>query len=112
MKIMSMSSNGPMHALLHSVPPALQSATADLWLHWRLLHTHGQVWVNIVGSLLFLLGASAHKVLFVPFKSLFSQSCESSGGSMVGLMVTSSKKAYAIPRSTAPLPTSVQESPA
>ena len=86
-----------MHALLHSVPPALQSATADLWLHWRLLHTHGQVWVNMVGSLLFLLGASAHKVLFVPFKSLFSQSCESSGGSMVGLMVTSSKKAYAIP---------------
>ena len=31
-----------------------------------------------------------------------SQSCVSSGGSMVGLMVTSSKRAYVIPRSTAP----------
>ena len=31
-----------------------------------------------------------------------SQSCVSSGGSMVGLMVTSSNRAYAIPRSAAP----------
>ena len=31
-----------------------------------------------------------------------SQSCVSSGGSMVGLMVTSSKRAYVIPRSAAP----------
>ena len=30
------------------------------------------------------------------------QSCVSSGGSLVGLMVTSSKRAYAIPRSAAP----------
>ena len=33
---------------------------------------------------------------------VFSQSCVSSGGFMVGLMVTSSKRAYAIPRSVAP----------
>ena len=33
--------------------------------------------------------------------SLFPQSCDSSGGSMVGLMVTS-RRAYAIPRSTVP----------
>ena len=38
----------------------------------------------------------------VPSKSLFPQSCVSSGSSIVGLMVTSSKRAYAIPRSTAP----------
>ena len=31
-----------------------------------------------------------------------SQSCVSSGSSMVGLMATSSKRAYAMPRSTAP----------
>ena len=43
-----------------------------------------------------------HKVLFVPSKSLFPQSGRSSGGSIVGSMVTSSKKAYAIPRSAAP----------
>ena len=40
--------------------------------------------------------------LFVPSKSLFPQSCVSSGGSMMVLMATSSKRAYAIPRSTAP----------
>ena len=48
----------------------------------------------------FLLGPRAHKVLFVPIKILFPQSCVNSG--MVGLNVTSSKRAYAIPRSAAP----------
>ena len=65
--------------------------------------THGQVWVSLLwGHCSFLLGPDAYKVLFVLSKSLFPQSCISSGGSMVGLMVTSSKTAYAIPRSTAP----------
>ena len=41
------------------------------------------------------------KVFFVPSKRPFLQSCVSSGGSVVGLMVTSSKKAYATPKSTA-----------
>ena len=53
------------------------------------------------GHCSFLLGPGVHKVLFVPRKSLFPQSCVSSGGSMVGLMATSTKKAYAIPRSAA-----------
>ena len=35
-------------------------------------------------------------------QSLFPQSCVSSGGSMAGLLATSSKRAYTIPRSTAP----------
>ena len=66
----------------------------------RLLDTHGQVWVSLLwGHCSFLLGPSVHKVLFVPSKSLFPQSCVSSGGPMVGLMATSSKRAYAIPRS-------------
>ena len=43
-----------------------------------------------------------HKVLFVPSESLFLQCCVSSGSSVVGLIVASSKRAYAIPRSTAP----------
>ena len=93
----------PMHALLHLVPVTLQQATTDPCLPWRLLDTHGQVW----GSLLwchysFLLGPDAHEVLFVPSKSLFPQSCVNSGGSMMGLMVTACKRAYAIPRSAAP----------
>ena len=66
----------------------------------RLLDTHRQVWVSLLwGHCSFLLSSGAHKVLFVPSKSLFPQSCVSSSSSMVGLMVTSSKRAYAIPRS-------------
>ena len=92
-----------MQALLHSVPPTLQQATTDPPLCQRLLDTHGQVWVSLLwGHCSFLLGPGAHKVLFVPSKSLFPQSCVSSGGSVVGLMATSSKRAYAIPRPAAP----------
>ena len=39
-----------------------------------------------------LLGPGMHEVLFVPSKSLFTLSCVSSGGSMVGLMVAFSKE--------------------
>ena len=92
-----------MQALLHSVTPTLNQATADPHLCQRLLDTHGHVWVRFLwGHCSFLLGPGVHKVLFVLSKSLFPQSCVSSGGSMVGLMVTSSKRASAIPRSAAP----------
>ena len=102
-KIWRPPSKGPMHALPHSVPPTLQHATTDPRLHWRLLGTHGQVWVSLLwGHCSFLLGPGAHKVLLVPSKSLFPPSCVSSGGSVVGLMVTSSKRAYTISRSAAP----------
>ena len=103
MKIMAPPSKSSMHGLLHSVPPTLQQATADPCLCQRLLDIHRQVWVSVFwGHCSFLLGPGAHKVLFVPSKSLFPQSCVSSGGSMMGLMATSSKRAYAIPRSAAP----------
>ena len=63
MKIMSNSFKRSQHALLHSVPPALQPATANPCLHWRLLDTHRQVWVNLLwGHCSFLLGPGAHKV--------------------------------------------------
>ena len=69
----------------------------------RLLDTHGQVWVSLLwGHCSFHWSPSAHKVLFVPSKSLFPLPYVSSDCSMVGLMVTSSKRAYTIPRSTAP----------
>ena len=94
---------GPVHALLHLVPPTLQQTTADPHFCQRLLDTHGQVWVSLLWShCSFLLGPGVHKVLFVPSQSLFPQPCVSSGSSMVGLMVTSFKRAYAIPRSAAP----------
>ena len=93
-----------MHALLNSMPPTLHQATADPHLCQRLLDTHRQdSWVSLLwGYCCFLLGPGAHKVLFVPSKSLFPQSCVSSGSSMVGLMMTFSKKAYDTIRSPAP----------
>ena len=98
MKIMATSSKRPMRVLLHSVPPALKLATTDPHLCWTLLDTPRQVWVSLLwGHRCFLLGPGARKVLFVPSKSPFPQSCVSSGGSVVGLMATSCKRAYAIP---------------
>ena len=92
-----------MHTLLHSMPPTLEQAIADPCLHQRLLDTHGQVWVSLLwGHCSFLLGPGAHTALFVPSKSLCAQPCVSSDGSMVVLMVTSSKRAYAVLRSPAP----------
>ena len=92
-----------MCAPLHSVPLTLQQATSDPHLCRRLLDTHGHVWVIFLwGHCSFLLRPGMHKVLFVPSKNLFPQSSVNSGGSIVGLMATSSKRAYAIPRSAAP----------
>ena len=92
-----------MHTLLQAVPPTLQQATAYPCLHQRLLDFHRQVWVSLLwGHCSFLLGSDAHKILFVLSKSLFPQSCVSSGSSMVGLIATSSKRVYATPRSVAP----------
>ena len=72
-----------MYALLHSVPPALQQAAANPHLPRRLLDTHGQVGVSLLWGLYsFLLGPCVHKLLFVPSKSLFPQSCVSSGSSI------------------------------
>ena len=65
-------------------------------------HSQASLDQSPVGSLLLLWGPGAHKVLLVPSKSLFPQSCVSSGSSIVGLMVISSKRAYATPRSAAP----------
>ena len=80
----------PLQALLHSVPPALLQATVNPPLYqrlWTLLGKSGSVSCGVTTPFSWVL---VHKVLFVPSKSLFPQSCVSSGGSMVGLMVTSS----------------------
>ena len=66
-----------MHALLHSVPLTLQQATTDPHLCWRLLDTHGQVWVSrLWGHCSFLLGPGVHKVLFVPSKTVSPILCK------------------------------------
>ena len=95
-------------ALPHSVPLTLQQATADPCLCQRLLDTHGQVWVSLLwGHCSFFLGPGVHKFMIVPSKSLIPQFCVGSGSSTVGLMVISSKRAYAIPTSAAPSHTQI-----
>ena len=99
------------HDLQHATAPRTvvvmpltpEQATVNPHLHQRLLDTYRQVWVSLLwGHCSFLLGPDAHKILFVSSRSLFLRSCVSSGGFMVGLMATSSKRAYATPRSAAP----------
>ena len=58
-------------------------------------HSRASLGESLMGPCSFFLGPGAHK-------DLLFQSCISSGSCMVRLMVTSSKRAYAIPRSTAP----------
>ena len=67
----------PWTHLVPSVSPTLQQATADPHLHQRLQDTHGQVWVSLLwGHCPFLLGPGAHKVLFVPSKSVSPVLCK------------------------------------
>ena len=66
-KIMATSFKRSCVPLPHSVPLTLQQATADPWLHQRLLDTHGEVWLSLLWDhCSFLLAPGAHKVLFVP----------------------------------------------
>ena len=104
MKIMVTPFKRSHHALLHSVPPTLQQATTDPCLHldsWTLTGKSGSISCGVTAPFSWVL-ACMHKLLFVSSKSLFPQSCVSSGVSVVELKVTSSKRAYAIPRSVLP----------
>ena len=92
-----------MHCCTQCPPPCsrLPPTYASAGDSWTLRASLGQ---SPVGSLLLSPGSwcTSHEVLFVLSKSLFPQSCVSSGGSVVRIMVTSSKRAYAIPRSAVP----------
>ena len=102
MKIMVTSFKRSHACTLHSVPPALQQGTDDPRLRQRLLDTHRQVWVSLLwGHWSFLLRPGTQGSVCA-LQAFISQSCVSSGGSVVGLMATSSKRAYSLPRSTAP----------
>ena len=77
-------------------PPPTHASPGD---SWPLPGLSGSVSCRVTALFSWVL---VYKVLFVPSKRLFPQSCVSSGSFMVGLMETSSKRAYAIPRSAAP----------
>ena len=73
-------------------------------------HSRANLGQSLVGSLLLSPGSWHTQGSVYALQESISQSFVSSGSSTVGLMVTSSKRAYAIPRSAvprAPAPTAV-----
>ena len=88
-----------MHTLLHSVPPVLQQATADPHLHQR--HSRANLGQSLMGSLLLSPGSWCAQGSVCALQAYVSQVQVSSASSVVGLMATSSKRAYAILRSVA-----------
>ena len=72
MKIMVTSFKRPHACTATLSTPTLKQATTNPHLCWRLLDTPRQVWVGLLwGHCSFFLGPGAHKLLFVPSKSLF-----------------------------------------
>ena len=65
-------------------------------------HPQESLCQSLVGSLLLSPGSQCTQGSVCALQESVSQSCVSSGSSMVGLMTTSSKRAYAIRRSAAP----------
>ena len=75
-------------------------------------HSRASLGQSLVGSLLLSPGSWCTQRSVCALQQSISQSCVSSGGSMVGLMAISSKRAYAIPRSAAPEPLPLQQATA
>ena len=65
-------------------------------------HSQASVGQSLVESLLLSPGSWCAQGFVCALQESVPQSCVSSGSSMVGLMVTSSKRAYVIPRSAVP----------
>ena len=64
--------------------------------------SHASLGQSLMGSLLLSPGSWYTQDFVCALQESVSRSCVSSGGSMVGLMVTTSRRAYAIPTSAAP----------
>ena len=79
-----------------SRPTLTHASTGDFW---TLTGKSGSISCGVTALFSWVLVCT---VFCLRPKSLFPQSCVSSGGSLVGLMVTSSKRVYATPRSAAP----------
>ena len=102
MKIIVTSFKGPVRALSRLMPLTLQQATTNPRLCWRLLDSHGKVWsvsCRVTAPLSWVLVHT--RFCLCPSRIYFPVLCKF-WWSMMGLMVTFSKKAYAIPRSAAP----------
>ena len=79
-----------------SSPPLNLSSTRDSWTH---IGKSGSVSCGVTAPFSWVL---VHTRFCLCLPRVCFQSCVSSGSSVVELMVTSSKRAYAIPRSAAP----------
>ena len=75
-------------------------------------HSRASLGQSLVGSLLLSPGSRCTQGSVCALQESISQSCVSSGSSMVGLMATSSKRAYAIPKSLHPEPQPLWQSTA
>ena len=88
---------------VHSVALGASNPAAGHCRFTPPLETPGHSWACLgqflVGSLLLSSGSWCTQGFACALQSLFPQASVSSGGSMVGLMATSSKRAYAKPRS-------------
>ena len=73
-------------------------------------HSEASLGQSFVGSLLLSPGSWCAQGSVCALHEYISQSCVSSGSSVVGLMATSSKRAYAIPKSAAPRALSLRQS--
>ena len=102
MKIMVISFKRSHHALPHSVPLTLQQVTPDPHLHWRLLDTHRQACVSLLWGHCSFLWDPMHTRFHLCPPELVSPGLCKFWSSILGLMVASSKRAEAIPRSVAP----------
>ena len=65
-------------------------------------HSQASLRLSLVGSLLLSRGSYYTQGSVCALQESVSQSCVSSGRSVMGLMLTSSKRAYAVPKSAAP----------
>ena len=79
-----------------SRPPAIHTSAGDPWTP---MGKSGSVSCGVTAPFSWVL---VHTSFCLYLQESVSQSCVSSGGSMVGLMATSSKRAYVIPKSAAP----------
>ena len=95
-KVTSFTAENGVQETIYSGPEMYLPCSVTHWIH-PLQSKRIYMWNLLCGHCSFILGLGVPKVLFVPSKSLFPQSCISSGSSMVGLMVISFKRAYAIP---------------
>ena len=113
MKIMVTSFKRSHQALLHSVAPTLQQVTTNLCLcrdSWTCTGKSGSVFCGVMVP--FSCGSWCIHCSVCAFQKSISPVLCKSGSSMVGLMVTSFKRAYATSRSTACRVPALQQSTA